>query len=114
VRDKAGEIATANFREFFHALGCIKKPGPDLLDPGSSRINFGLWAVPSVHVAYARALVGVAEILPVPFLALILRRRQGGADVQAPAGQGARITAGVVDDVELPGAVGVGAVEYFQ
>jgi hypothetical protein len=44
--------------------------------PGALRINFGLLAVPSVHVAYALALVGVAKLLPAPLLALLLHRRE--------------------------------------
>jgi len=46
------------------AVKAFAEAGPDLSDPGFSRINFGLSAVSSVHVAYARALVRVAEILP--------------------------------------------------
>ena len=46
---------------------CIKKPGAYRSGSGSLRINFGL-AVPSIHVAYASALVGVSELQIAPFL----------------------------------------------
>ena len=39
-------------------------------EDGSLRINFGLLAVPSVHVAYALALVRVVEVPPATVLAL--------------------------------------------
>ena len=68
-------LALANFREFpFHALRCIKKPGPDLYDPGSLRIDFCLLAVLAVPGAFAPALVREAELLPAAVLALLLRR----------------------------------------
>jgi hypothetical protein len=70
--------------------------------------------VSSVHGAYARALVGVAEFPPAAVLALLLRRWDGRrGDVQAPAGDGACMNSRVVDDVELPVTLGVGVVEYL-
>jgi hypothetical protein len=73
-------VRSLNFGEHLsHDVGCIKEPGPDLLDPGSLQINLRLSAVLLVHGAYAPALVREGEFRSTPAAVLALLLRQWGA-----------------------------------